>query len=561
MGVIFAADLSQELIKANVLFNPSNKVSRVYNIYESYLGPYLSTYWTEWGGWYDNIKVRPIEIYIGSHNLIQVVSLSDCCNQEWSIFNDIEARMVYINIPKHSWLYDEATTNFRNIISFLSAPKNPNNPSDDIIDEEHWQVRLEVPKFTVKLSDVINGLTKYSTFDFTLYNNDGYFDDLEATNFFNGPSYIKKTWKENPEAKDFLVIRAGKVESIKIDDKVMTVSNADLFRTLEQPVCKIVKEVFPTAIENTDKNLPVVYGIVTIPLIEINTSIEGIEINELQYVAGENITNVIAVYDKDDEIIPDTDWYFENGIITSYIEASYAIVIGNTNNRIGEIITDLIANKAYLTYVYSFWDIAETDIYKDNSPHINIAFTDGAVNEAVKKTLSSDMAFLIQKNDGKFTLREWGKTYNTFKIESWEITNFPTKNYSNAQKNYQSSCLINYDYDFQTGTFISSLLYNANERSAEDLYGKLVRKEFETYLTNHSDADILAKKLSDRFSVLKENVQVAVGYNTSEINLLDNVRLELTINGRSISKYTDWVAIEIDPAQDILTLEPIISSQ
>jgi hypothetical protein len=220
MGVIFAADLSQELIKASVIFNPSNKVSRVYNIYESYLGPYLSTYWTEWGGWYDNVKVRPIEIYIGSHNLIQVESLSDCCQQEWSIFNDIEARMVYINIPKHSWLYDEATTNFRNIISFLSAPKNPDNPSDDIIDEEHWQVRLEVPKISVKLSDVINGLTKYSTFDFTLYNNDGYFDDLKATNFFNGPSYIKKTWKENPEAKDFSIIRAGKVESIDLFNNI-----------------------------------------------------------------------------------------------------------------------------------------------------------------------------------------------------------------------------------------------------------------------------------------------------------------------------------------------------
>jgi hypothetical protein len=328
----------------------------------------------------------------------------------------------------------------------------------------------------------------------------------------------------------------------------MTVSNADLFRTLEQPVCKIVKEVFPTAIENTDKNLPVVYGTVIIPLIEID---------ELQYVAGEYIKSVFAVYDKDDEIIPDTYWNFENGIITTSIEASYAVVTGNTNNRIGQIITNLIAEKANLIYVYSFWDIAETDIYKNSSPYINIAFTDGAVNEAVKKTLSSDMAFLIQKNDGKFTLREWGKTYNTFKIENWEITNFPTKNYNNAQKNYQSSCLINYNYNFQTKTFDNSLLYTANERAAEDLYGKLVRKEFETYLTHNTAASILAKKLSNRFSVLKENVQVSVGFNTSEINLLDKVQIDLTINGRSVSKYTDWIVIEIDPAQDILLLENI----
>jgi hypothetical protein len=478
-------------------------------VYESYLGPYLATYWTDWGGWYDNIKICPIEIYIGSHNLVQVVSLSECCIQEWSIFNDVDTKMVYINVPKHSWLYDEATTNYRKIISFLSAPKNPDNPSDDIIDNEHWQVRLEVPKFTVKLSDVINGLTKYSTFDFTLYNNDGYFDDLEATNFFNGPSYIKKTLKENPEVKDFITIRAGKVESIKIDDKVMTVSNADSFRALEQPVCKIVKEVFPTAVKNTDKNLPVIYGTVTIPLIEIDT---------LRYVAGENVTNVVAVYDKEDVVIQNPS--FNNGIIATSVEAKYAVVTGNTDNRIGQIITDLISSKAYVTYIYSFWDVAETDIYRNSSPYINIAFTDGAVNEAVKKTLSSDMAFLIQKNDGKFTLREWGKTYKTFKIEKWEITKFPTKNYSSAQKNYQSSCLISYDYNFQTKTFSNSLLYNANERAAEELYGKLVRKEFETYLTSGLAATDLATKLSTRFSTLKEDVQVAVGRNTSEINLL-----------------------------------------
>jgi hypothetical protein len=411
-------------------------------VYESYLGKYLSTYWNDWGGWYDNVKVRPVEIYIGGHNLIQVVSLTDCCNREWSIFNDIEARMVYINVPNHSWLYDEAATNIRNIISFLSGPKNPDNPSDDVIDGEHWQSRLEVPKFTVKLSDAVNGLTKYSAFDFTLYNNDGYFDDLEITNFFNGPSYIKKTWKENPDYDDFLTIRAGRVESIKIDDKTMTVTSADLFRTLEDPVCKTVKEIFPAAAENADKNLPVVYGTVIIPLIEINT---------LQYAAGENITSVFAVYDKDDAVISDEDLDFKNGIITSSVEASYAVVTGNTNYRIGQVITDLIVTKSRLPYINSFWDIAETDKYKNASPYINIAFTDGAVNAAVKKALSSDMAFLIQKNDGRFTLREWGKTYNTFKIENWEITKFPVKNYSSAQKNYQSSCLINYNSCYAKG--------------------------------------------------------------------------------------------------------------
>jgi hypothetical protein len=195
-GVLFSADLSQELKTAPVVFSVSNRASRIYNIYESYLGPYFSTYWNDWGGWYDNAVIRNIEIYIGGHDLMPVASFADLCTQaiEWLIFNDPSTRMVYINVPMHSWFYDEVTTKYRNTVSFLSGPKNPDNPSDDIINNDHWPVRLETPKFTVKLSDVINGLTKYSTFDFILYNDDGYFDDLEATNFFNGPSYIKKTW-------------------------------------------------------------------------------------------------------------------------------------------------------------------------------------------------------------------------------------------------------------------------------------------------------------------------------------------------------------------------------
>jgi hypothetical protein len=325
----------------------------------------------------------------------------------------------------------------------------------------------------------------------------------------------------------------------------MTVTNADIFRTLEEPVCRSVKDVFPTASENGDKNLPVVYGAVTIPLIKIGS---------LRYVAGENIVSRSAVYDKDGNSISSS---FSGGVITTSVEAAYAVVTGNSNNRIGQIITELIANKAGLLYINSFWDVTETNTYRNSSPVINIAFTDGTVNTAVKKALSSDTAFLIQKNDGRFTLREWGKTYKTFTIEKWQITKYPTKDYNSAQKNYQSSCIINYNYNFQTKNFVNSYLYNTNEYSSEQLYGKLVRKEFDTYLTNSSNANALAVKLNKRFLILKENVQVAVGRDTSEINLLDKIKFELNINGRVISKYTDWVVIEIDPAQDVLLLEPV----
>jgi hypothetical protein len=547
MGVLFSASLAEDNEGINISFTPTTTISRIYNVYESYLGVYpTSSYWIDWGGWYDNPISNEAELYIGGQYLTRVYSLSDCCNQENSIYDEPTAGKIYINIPKHPWLYDENKIDYRVVKSFLSGPKNPNNPSDDIFNDEHWPVRLEVPKFTVKLSDVINGLTKYSTFDFTLFNNDGYFDSLEVTNYFNSPSYIRKSWKENPQVDDFIPIRYGMVESIKINDKTMTVSCADIFRTLEEPVSKVVKDIFSSATENQDEELPLVYGTVRISLIKIDTN---------KYVAGENISSVNAVYDKDGNSVSYT---FANGIITSTAEdVESAQVVGNTNNRLGQVVTDVITNKTNIKYLNSFWDITETDSYKNTSPRINIAFTGGTVREAVKDALTSDSVFLIQKNDGKFTLRKWGTTYNSFTVDNWRITQFPNKDYSDAQKGYFSSCSIHYNFNFADDKFGSILLYTDRESETEQNSNKLLRKDIETYLTNSTDARNLAIKLSDRFSTLRETVKVGLGYDTSGINLLDTVNLELRINDRVFSSNTHWIVKEMDPAQDTLLLESI----
>ncbi|MDR1926615.1 MAG: hypothetical protein LBQ13_02910 [Endomicrobium sp.] len=548
MGVLFSADLSQD-VEFFISTTPTD-VDRKYNVYEVYLGSYPTenTYWTDWGGYYDNPIVNKIELYIDGRFLVSVYSLEDCCETPYSIYDEPSAGTVYFNLPKHPWLYDDIGISTRKSISFLSGPKNPNNPSDNKFNNESWPVRLDVPKFTVKLSDVINGLTKYSTFDFTLYNNDGYFDDLEITNFFNSPSYIKKTWKENPQAGDFIPIRYGMVETIKIDDKTMTVSCADIFRTLEEPVSRVVSDLFPVAIENQDEELPIIYGTVRIPLIKIT---------DTMYVAGENITSVSDVYDKDGN---PASYTFLNGIITSNIEIESALATGNTNNRIGQIVVDLIISKTNITYINSFWDVNETNEYVNNSPAINIAFIGGSVREAVKDALMSDMVFLIQKNDGRFTLRQWGKQYNNFIIDKKLITKFPSKHYADAQKNYFSSCLIKYNFDYESDEYENVLLFKDYEENAETLYNKVVKKEFETNLTSSADALSLAVNLSDRFTTLRETIQVAVGYNTSEINLLDTIEIELNINKRIFSRVNKWIVKEIDPAQDVLTLEPFIEN-
>jgi hypothetical protein len=232
--------------------------------------------------------------------------------------------------------------------------------------------------------------------------------------------------------------------------------------------------------------------------------------------------------------------------------------VGNTNNTIGQIIKDVIISKTKLSYTASFFDLEETGYYVNNSPRINIAFSDVTVRDAIEKALKSDTAFLIQKNDGRFTIREWGKTYNNFTVASWKITQFPTRDYSEAQKSWFSSCLIRYNYNFSNKEYINSVIYDTDEGALEGRYSKLLRREFDTFLTSGTAALNLGIKLSGRFSRLRETVRVAVGEDTSSINLLDTVNLELKINGRLFSPYTTWIVKEIDPAQDVLTMESVV---
>jgi hypothetical protein len=550
MAVTFAVELSR-VHEIELNFTPSNAVNRRYNIYETYTGPHpKDSYWYDWGGRNDIVVANQMQLFIGDHTLINVYSLDDCCNTEWSIYDEPTAGMIYINVPVHSWLYESAMTSYRIVINFTSGPKT-DNPSDDVYNEEHWPVRLETPQLTTKLSDVINGLTKYSAFDFTLFNNDGYFDAAEVTNFFNSSAFIKKTWAENPRPEDFIPIRYGTVESIKIDEKTMHVSCGDRFRTLEEPVSMVVKNKFSEAVENRDENLPMVYGTVKIGVIKID-EIEHEGTMTYKYVIGENITSVSSVYTKEGN---SAGFSFSNGVLSTGADIDSAVVTGNTNNRLGDVIVDIILKKTGMTYVASFWDLEETNAYRSLSPRINIAFNGSTVRNAVKDALVSDSVFLIQKNNGRFTLRKWGTEYKKHIIQNWNITKFPSKNYAEAQNNYFSSCSVTYNYDFKEKERLHSYLFARNERQAKRTYNKMIRKTFETFLTNESDCEKLASQLSGRFSTLKETIKVSVGTDTSEVNLLDTVELNMIINDRVFSNNTTWIVKEIDSAQDTLTLE------
>jgi hypothetical protein len=530
-------------------FTPSNGIARQNNVYELDINPHpKNTYWTDWGGIYDNFTAKQIELYFGQF-LRKVSLLYDMLSQPFSLFIN-ENFFVYVNLPEHPWLYADYETGAGYDIQLLSAALNPDKPSDNHLLGSNAPVRLSVPDFTVKLSDNISGVVLNQDFRVALYNDDGYFDDEKKLNIFNTPLYLKKAVKDNPVYQDFKTIKVGLIESAVTAFDSFEINASDRLRGMDSPMCLTVGETHflhnITDDKILGKNIPVVYG---------RKEVELLKLDETQYLAAEYISGLIGLYDSDGAPLRNYSYDPLTSIITSSREAKTAVIIGYADNRIGQIIKDLIERRAGIRYSGMNWNTDEADYYINSSARVNVAINSGDVKSAVQNILKNDMAFLIQQNDGRFTLRKYGVEYPLREIRRWLITKKPEKTWVTAQENYFSSCVINYDFtDKET---FSSLLYSDNESEAERVYRRKVRKTFDTNLAETKDALTLAKLLAGRYSTIKQTVKVSVGADVSGYELLDTVIMPLGVNGRAFGNAATFIIKEINPAQDVLTLEEI----
>jgi hypothetical protein len=595
----FLAEVSVKNNELQIQPTPSNEYTKDYNIYELDISTIRThTYWEDWGGYFDNFQGTNIQLYYNEQYLMLVSTLEELFENEYSMyFNYLDDTglniVVLMNLPKHPWLYSNYIVTSRKVIPFVSSPLNQDNPSYNILRGEQALTRLEIPNILVKLSDNLNGVSLNQGFNVNFINNDGFFDDDEKWNVFNAPLVLKKSVKDNPEYNDFKNIRFGYVENATTTFDSFNLSINDMLKNMEAPVCKLIQKEdyigidFVNDLEN--KTNPVLYGLKTFELSDAITNgtsaRDGSNLGEVVFLMPEYTKNVVKAFDKDKNLKLQAtvssfykNWMFDLGYRLFYGEnIKYVRAIGKGNNEgkitIGEVVKDLIM-RANISYSRTFWNIEETDDYISNSNYISMLITDGTIRNAISEALKNDMAYLIQQNDGRLTIRQYGKTYATHQISSSMLTKKPEKNYDKAQENYLSSCIINYTdnphvpptilgviIDSMTNDKIyltkSSYLYQENEPESIKLYNKRIQKVFETELMNVQSAEDLAKRLSARYSKLKQRVKISLGVDTSNFELLDTVKIELNINNRRFNNINEYYIIEINPSQDTLVLEEI----
>lgn len=529
-----------------------------------------TNYWIVWGGYFDNPVGAGIQVYMDSF-LTEVFTPENLLVIEKSFYVDEENAICYMNIPKQPWrYYSEYASVYGNVEStFTTAPKDESNPSDIFYDITRVEPTMEIPSVTTELSDALSGVIVYDTFSISLDNTDGRYDGRDILAYFNTPLQISKAVNNPVHISDFDTIRYGLVSNITVDFEKMEIDATDPFFMMTTEYCrKFSTDEFANLSDSTiGDDMPVGWGVLQ--------GIEPIEVDKdtadpatwIDYIALDksHITSVEGVYDEDGNSLSYT-FYSATGIIRvtsvdgdgEVIEAEYMNVTGKTDCNIGEIITEVLEDNENLTYIEGIWDITETDYYMTIAPDIKFYFDGGTTRDLIEKVLENDLAFLIRKHDGRLTIRRWGETYTNHQLESWVITQKPEKNFEDATDNFCSSARVKYNPFVVDDLFQNSYLNDTSERDIFSRYRRSYLLELETCLSSETDASDLAERALERFGTVRETVEVSLGVNCYDVNLLDTVEIELTINDREFSKYSRWIVKSCDPAQDTLTMEGML---
>jgi hypothetical protein len=501
-----------------------------------------SSYWLDWGGTYDNPETDKISLYFDGFLSLEP-TIADMVFSGNSQFRGGD--FVYLATDFFPWQYPQTSTEIAIVNGYSTAVADETKPSDDFYGVERYPTRLKIPSLQIKLPDAISGSAlQNDTFSFSLINNDGFFDLFENNNFFNVPAYIYKSFVDNPEYSDFTLIRRGFVDNISTTFEDESFSIATVYRSLTQSMVRIVSDVFPTATENAQEELPVAWGELT--------GVETIQIDSDKFVVVDPlyINSIDALYDSDGVEIDSADYTFSGGIITMLTsdDPATADIQAHADNTIGQIITTEIQDKGRILYSSGSWDVAETNEYITASPQVNFIYKSGSVRDMVAEILKSDNAFLIEKSNAKLSIRKWNGGYSEHYIDATSITQRPTRTFVNS-KYFNSAVRVVYSG--------GEVFDDSQEITISEIYRKKQTQKYNTNLANESDAETLAESLLERYGKRAELWQVSLGVDTSSFSLLDTVYLDLEINGRRFTNANVWIIKQIDVAQDVLILEGV----
>lgn len=526
------------IVAAVTIDNEGRKVSKITTETHPTTG-----YWIDWGGSYDNPESNKVVLFFGFFLSI-ADTIAAIISDGSSMYRGTD--LIYFTTDFYAWQYPTFKTELSELEGFSSSVPDPNNPSDNILDGFKYPVRFGIPQLLIKIPDSISGSAlQNATFTVAVDNHDGKFDLVESNNFFNVPVFILKSYEDNPAYSDFQVVRRGWVDNQQPSFEQFTLTVATTFRSLSEDVSKKIGLVeYPNVSnDNLGKVIPILYGTVS--------NIGPILVDTNTYIVADPdyLVSVDAVYDSDDVLISAANYSVVDGLLVmdgTTNDPDKITATGLSTNRIGEIITDEIQAKSNILYSNDVWDTTETDDYRTNSPKINILYSTGNIKAFVAEVLKSDNAFLIEKSDGKLTLRKWGNSYGEHTLKAENITQKPTMKHVNS-KFFASTAVVKYSG--------GEIVDDASENSIVEIYRKSQTRTYDTKLAAKVDAESLGAAMVERYGKRAQEWTIPFGINLAGVSLLDTIIIDLKINDRLLTNSNIFIVKSVDVSQDILMVE------
>ena len=505
-------------------------------------------YWYEtWGGTYDAPTTTDISLFIERrYTKVPTIEALQETDAAFTSQNDC----IYFRARLPAWSYPAGTAQVsgQNVAAGYSTGARSSRAardSDDRIEDEQgtlvrYPARLEFPSLNQRLSGDAGQLIQ-NAFSATISNDDGENDFLMADAL---PVRISKATVNEPRLADFQTIMDGVIEDVNVTREKVIIKAAGVLRNLDAPACRTFTQGdFPEIDEKTvGKLVPIGWGTLR--------GAKLFKVNAGKYfcIDPEYIESVQAVYDRDGKSLP---YRYSNGIISTTTDASTADIRAS-RLRLGEIVTAEMA-KANIAFAEGVWDVSETQRYTRQSPYISYIYKGKNIKGLLTELLKNDLVYLITKNDGRLSLRRVLDDYSLWICESWLITSFPEKKYSD-KKMFASA--VRTEYAPENGELARTYFDQSKEAKLYAEYQKMQTLEFKSHCEG---ADI--KRISDdRYAYYgrrRERQKLGLGADISRLSLLDVLDLELRVNGRLLSRNPLWRVIEINPAQDALLLEDL----
>jgi len=407
-----------------------------------------------------------------------------------------------------------------------------------------------VPSISIQRDPLYFGLIIFGGGSISLYNQDGRFDDWKDEYVYGQPVRIK-FGGDGLELSDYYTLFTGYVEDFRIDSDEVNIDVIDDRKRFSRslPVNVFDTTNYPNIkTSNANKSIPIAYGTVTnapimcidegatqatynFVICDVSSHSSGIKAINQIYIdkgdgpiaasaASESLTAATFVltagsattqYEPGDDITADIEGYTSGGAIIS--------------NGL-HIMTDIMGvyvDRPYNTDVYNTteWASAQAAAY-DCCQWIDSKKT---IIDIIEELSISNFGNFIVQSDGKYTFRMTDEDRATAKtiVKTVQLAQ-PAADFKSEE--FLTSAIIKYNKNQAEDEYIE---YPDTSRQTEvfNKYSTYREREFETNITNATDAAALAVDILDLTDTIVAIFTAKTKTQNIDIQLLDNIILQV----------------------------------